>query len=56
MKYIKVVLEPIKIKGDLEDEDQLRVDVLERVMAMCESETLAWHIDEDEEESDDSDY
>jgi len=55
MKYLKIVLEPFKIKGDPEDEETLKVDVYERVQAMIEAETLSFSIDEDEDE-DDSDY
>jgi hypothetical protein len=55
MRYLKIVLEPIKIKGDPEDEQQLQADVYERLSAMIESETLAFSIDE-EDEDDDGDY
>lgn len=55
MKYLKILIDPIKIKGDPEDEETLRVDVYERVQAMIESEVLAFTI-EDEEDSEDDDY
>jgi uncharacterized protein YfaA (DUF2138 family) len=55
MRYLKIVLEPLKIKGDADDPDQLQADVYEKLSAMIESETLAFSIDEDEDE-DDSDY
>ncbi len=50
MKYLKIVIEPFKIKGSEDDEEQLQADVLEKVAAMVESETLTWRIDEDDEE------
>ena len=49
MKYLKIVIDPFKIKGDEEDEEQLMQDVLEKVAAMVESETLLFHIEEDED-------
>ena len=52
MKYLRIILDPIKIKGDPEDEDQLRVDLYEKITAMIEAETLTYYIDEDEEDSD----
>ncbi len=52
MKYLKIVIDPIKIKGDSEDPDQLQVDVYEKIQAMIEAETLSFSIDEDEEDSD----
>jgi len=52
MKYLKIVIKPFKIKGDLDDPDTLQVDVLERVAAMLEAETLDWSVDEDEQEDD----
>lgn len=52
MKYLKINLGSIKIKGDPEDEDTLKEDVYERVQAMLESETLSFSIDEDDEEED----
>jgi hypothetical protein len=55
MKYLKVILQPIKIKGDLDDETQLQQDVYEKVMNMIESETLSFQVD-DEEEEDDCDF
>ena len=53
MKYLKILIQPIRIKGDLEDEDQLREDLYEKVISMCESETLAFTIDDDESEDED---
>jgi hypothetical protein len=53
MKYLKINLEGFKIKGDPEDEDQLKQDVYERVQAMLEAETLAFSIDDDEEDEGD---
>jgi len=53
MKYLKIVIEPFKIKGEEDDEEQLNQDVLEMVAAMVESETLSFHVEEDESEEDD---
>lgn len=50
MKYLTINIEPIRIKGDVEDPDQLQADVYERLSAMIESETLSFEIDEDSEE------
>jgi hypothetical protein len=52
MKYLKVVLEPFKIKGDIDDMETLQQDILEKVQALVESETLSWSIEEDEEDED----
>lgn len=54
MKYLKILIEPIRIKGDVDDEETLRQDLYERIQAMIEAETLSFSIDEDEE--DDEDY
>jgi hypothetical protein len=53
MKYLKIVIQPFKIKGDEEDWDQLQADVLEKIMAMAEAETLQWSVEENEDEDDD---
>ena len=53
MKYLKIILEPIKIKGDLEDEEQLKQDIYEKVMALVESETLNYYIDDEDEDAED---
>jgi hypothetical protein len=50
MKTLKILIQPFDIKGDEEDTDQLQQDVYEKVLAMVESETLAFEILEDEEE------
>jgi hypothetical protein len=55
VKYLKIVLSPIKIKGDLDDPETLQHDVYERIQAMIEGETLTYEIDEDDEE-DEGDY
>lgn len=52
MKYLKVNLGSIKIKGDPEDMETLGVDIHERVAAMAEAGTLDWEIDWDNEEDD----
>lgn len=52
MKYLKVIIDPIKIKGDLDDQETLQQDLYERVAAMIEAETLSFTVDEDEEDED----
>ena len=54
MKYLKIVIEPFRIKGDPDDMETLQADVLEKVQAMVEAETLAFSIDEEEDEDEDS--
>ena len=53
MKYLKIILDPIKIKGDPEDPETLQVDLYEKLQAMIEAETLTYYIDEDEDEDED---
>lgn len=53
MKYLKILIDPIKIKGDLEDPETLQVDIYEKLSAMIESETLSFSIDEEDEDEDD---
>lgn len=55
MKFLKILIDPIQIKGDPNDEDTLKVDLYEKISAMIEAETLSFTIDEDEEDED-SDY
>jgi len=54
MKNLKVVLEPFFIKGDVDDQEQLQQDILEKVATMVEDETLKWSLAEDEDEDEDS--
>lgn len=54
MKYLKIILAPIKVKGDEDDQETLQSDLYEKISAMIESETLKWEVDE--EEDDDEDY
>lgn len=56
MKYLKVLIDPIRIKGDVEDPDQLQQDLYEKIGAMIEAETLAFTIDEEEDTDDDLDF
>ena len=53
MRYLKIQVEPIKLKGDPEDSETLQADVYERLQCMIEAETLAFEILEDEEEDED---
>lgn len=55
MKYLKIVVESFKIKGDPDDSETLQADVYERIQSMLEAETLAFHVDEDDEDEE-SDY
>lgn len=52
MKYLKVILDPIKLKGDEDDMETLQQDLYEKVSAMIEAETLTFTIDEDEDDED----
>jgi hypothetical protein len=56
MKYLRILIEPIRIKGCEDDEETLKVDLYEKVSAMIEAETLAFTIDEDEDSDDELDY
>ena len=53
MKYLKVIIEPIKIKGDAEDLETLQSDLYERIQAMIENESLTFTIDEDDDSDED---
>ena len=52
MKYVKILLAPIKIKADLDDPESLQQEVFEKVSALIESEDLKFEIDEDQEDED----
>jgi hypothetical protein len=52
MRYLRILLDPIKLKGDPEDEEQLRHDIYEKLQALMEAEVLSYNIDEDEEDED----
>lgn len=56
MKYLKIQIDTIKIKGDLDDPEQLQADLYEKIQAMIESETLAYSTLDEDEEDDDSDF
>ncbi len=56
MRYLKILIDPIKIKGDIDDPEQLQADLYEKVTAMIESETLSFYIDEEDEESEELDF
>lgn len=53
MKYLKILIDPIKLKCDPEDPETLQTDLYEKVQAMLESETLGFTIDEDQEDDED---
>lgn len=48
MKYLKILLDPIKIKGDEDDLDTLKVDLYEKIQGLIESDSLGFSIDEDD--------
>ena len=50
MKYLRVLIDPIKIKGDMDDMETLQVDLYEMIQAKIEAETLSFTIDEDDAE------
>jgi len=52
MKYLKVLVQPIKLKGDESDPETLQIDLYERLTAMIESETLTFEIVDEDEDSD----
>jgi hypothetical protein len=52
MKYLTIVIDPIKIKGDPDDEQQLQADLHEKLQTMIEAETLTYTIQDDEEDED----
>jgi len=52
MKYLRILLDPIKIKADPEDELQLQVDLYELIQTMIENETLGFTIDDEDDDSD----
>lgn len=53
MKYLKIILDPIKIKADPDDPETLQHDLYEKIQAMIEAETLSFSIDEEDDEDDD---
>ena len=54
MKYLKINLDSIKLKGDVEDMETLQVDLYEKIQSQLDDESLSWSVDEDEEDEDDS--
>ena len=56
MKYLKIVIDPFKIKGDPQDEEQLTQDIYEKLQNLIESETLSFSIDFEEDSDDDLDF
>jgi hypothetical protein len=55
MKYLKVLLDPIKLKGDPEDLETLQVDLYEKIQGLIDTESLGFSID-DSDEDDEDDY
>ena len=53
MRYLKVDIQSLHLKGDPEDYEQLMSDVYEKLQSLIESETLTFSIDEDFEEDED---
>ena len=54
MRYLKILLGSIKVKGDLDDPETLQADIYEKVSTMIENETLKWEIDDEEDDEDES--
>lgn len=52
MRYIKINLDPIRLKGDRDDFDTLQADLYEKIQALIDTDNLSWSIDEDGEEED----
>ena len=52
MKYLKILIDPIKLKGDPEDTDQVQADLYEHLTAEIEACTLEWTIDDEADEED----
>lgn len=55
MKKIWIKIDSFYVKGDEDDMETLSQDVIEKVMAMCEAETLKWDIDYDLMDNDEED-
>ena len=53
MKVLKIMIQPIEIKGDVDDPDTLQADLYERLQSMMESEVLSFEIVDEEEGEDD---
>lgn len=56
MKYLTIDIQSIRIKGDVDDEETLKTDIYEKLLAMIESETLTFSINHDDEEDDEYDF
>ena len=56
MKYLKIILNPIKIKGNADDLEQLEQDVYEKVSTLIELGNLSFTIDDEEEDDSDENY
>ena len=55
MKYLRILIDPIKVKGDLDDEEQLQADVYQKLTELIESEVLSFTVDE-EDDSEELDF
>lgn len=53
MKYLKVLIDPILIKGDTDDLDTLKLDLYDKLTTMIEEESLSFVVDEDYEDDED---
>jgi hypothetical protein len=56
MKYLRILIDPIRIKGSEDDEETLKADVYEKIQALIESEVLSFTIDDEEDSDDDLDF
>ncbi len=53
MKYLTIVLQNVRIKGDPDDMDTLQTDLYEKLQTMIEAETLSFEIQDEEDDGDD---
>lgn len=52
MKYLKIILAPIKVKGDSEDMETLQADLYEKIATLIEEDKLKFEIDDEDDEDD----
>lgn len=55
MKYLRILIEPFNIKGSLDDEETLRVDVYEKVQGLLDTESLVFSVEDEEDYENDED-
>jgi hypothetical protein len=50
MKYLRILLDPIKLKGEIDDPETIQVDLYEKIQGMIDRDELSWSVDEDYED------